>query len=301
MPSESRSIAMATAALLAACGSRAPDRPVATPRSAAEGMLALQMINPEEITWPPQEPDTPKEMRIAVLEGTFPFGSQKTYTALIEFDPGVAVPPHTHPTTERVTVLAGAVDFGTGPEPDRSKSKSLAAGALLITPAGTPHWGFIPGAKALLLIQGVGPHNDPRAVDPAAAAPTAARFDPPIAAPVILSPAEVAFAPAPAGFPPGSAIAVLEGNPLQSPAEFTLRLRLPPGARVAPHEHPTHERVVVLSGRVTVTAAGMSKEIRPGGFVLMPAGQTHSLATATGAVVQVQGPGPFRFAGTPAQ
>jgi quercetin dioxygenase-like cupin family protein len=295
--SSDRAVAL-TAVVIAACGgSRATPRPAAAVRSEAEGALALQMINPEEITWPPQEPDTPPTMRIAVIEGVFPFGPQKAYTALIEFDPGVAVPAHSHPTTERVTVLAGAVDFGTGREVDRSKSTALTPGAVIITPAGTPHWGFIPGAKALLFIHGVGPHNDPRAVDPAAAAPGAARFDPPLAGPVIRNPAEVRFAPASDGLPPGSSIAVVEGDPLHSPAEFILRVRLPAGARIARHRHATHERIVVLSGRLTVSADRAAKEMRPGGVVLMPAGIDHTLATASGADLQIQGVGPFRVDG----
>jgi len=294
--------ALALAALaIASCGGPRPTRPPPVPpRSAAEGALALTMMNVDQITWPAQEPDTPTTMRIAVLEGQFPFGPQAAYSALIEFDPGVAVPPHTHPTTERVAVLSGAVLFGTGPEPDRSKAKALSPGAVIVTPAGTPHWGFIPGAKALLFIHGVGPHNDPRAVDPAASAPAAARFDPPLAAPVIENPAEVRFAPASDGFPPGSSIAVVEGDPLRSPAEFILQVRLRAGARLARHRHATHERIVILSGRLTVSAGGVAKEMRPGGVVLMPAGLDHSLATRGGCVLQIQGVGRFRFDGSPA-
>jgi quercetin dioxygenase-like cupin family protein len=257
------------------------------------------MVNLDEVRFPAQEADTPPTMRIAVLEGAFPFGPAKAYTALIEFDPGVVVPPHTHPTTERIAVLAGAFSFGTGEHPDRSSAKPVAAGAVLITPAGTPHWGAIGDGKAMLFIHGVGPHNDPRAVDPAAAAPPAARYDPRVAAPVIANAAEVAFTPAPAGFPPGSSIAVLEGELLRSAAEHTVQLRLPAGARVAAHSHPTHERLVVLSGSVTVSAGNTRKEMRPGGFVLMPAGRVHSLASATGAVLQIQGLGPLRMDGAP--
>jgi quercetin dioxygenase-like cupin family protein len=251
------------------------------------------MVNVDEVRFPAQEADTPATMRIAVLEGVFPFGPATAYTAVIEFDPGVAVPPHTHPTTERVSILAGALTFGTGEEADRSSAKPLSAGGTLITPAGTPHWGFIGDGKVLLLIHGVGPHNDPRAVDPAAAAPAVARFDPRVPAPVIANASEVAFAPAPAGFPPGSSIAVLEGEPFEGPAEHTVQLRLPAGAHIAAHSHPTHERLVVLSGRVTVSAGNTTKEMRPGGFVLMPAGRVHSLATASGAVLEILGLGPL--------
>ncbi len=294
----------AVLSLVAACGHPKPSRPIeaarpaAAPgpaRSEADGALEVTMMNLEEVTWPAQEPDTPKEMRIAVLEGVFPFGPQKAYTALIEFDPGVDVPPHRHPTTERVTVLAGALQFGTGPEADRTRAKALAPGAVMLIPAGQPHWGFIGGSKVLLYLHGVGPHNDPRAVDPAAAAPPPARLDPAMPAPVVMNAAGASFRPPPAGLPRGTSIAVLEGDPFGAAAEFTLHLRLPAGIRIPAHAHPTHERMVVLSGTVVVTAGRSSKQMRPGGIVLVPAGRAHELVATSDAVIQLQGLGPLRF------
>jgi quercetin dioxygenase-like cupin family protein len=252
-------------------------------------------MNLEEVTWPPQEADTPKTMRIAVLEGAFPFGPEKAFTALIEFDPGVDVPPHSHPTRERITVLTGSVELGTGREPDRSKAKALSPGALILIPPGQPHWGSTGSAKTLLYIHGVGPHNDPRAVDPSAAAPRPPRHDPAIAGPVMLNATEAVFGPPLTGLPAGASIAVLEGDPRRAATVFTLRVRLPAGARMESHTHPTHERMVVLSGRVSVRAGGVSKEMRPGGIVLVPAGRAHELVAAEDTVVQLQGLGPLRF------
>jgi quercetin dioxygenase-like cupin family protein len=264
-------------------------------RAEAEGALEVTMMNLEEVTWPPQEADTPKTMRIAVLEGAFPFGPEKAFTALIEFDPGVDVPPHSHPTRERITVLTGSVELGTGREPDRSKAKALSPGALILIPPGQPHWGSTGSAKTLLYIHGVGPHNDPRAVDPSAAAPRPPRHDPAIAGPVMLNATEAVFGPPLTGLPAGASIAVLEGDPRRAATVFTLRVRLPAGARMESHTHPTHERMVVLSGRVSVRAGGVSKEMRPGGIVLVPAGRAHELVAAEDTVVQLQGLGPLRF------
>ncbi len=293
---------LAIAALLAAgCGHAEPKTtadapPTAAPaRLEAEGALEVTMMNLEELTWPPQEADTPKTMRIAVLEGVFPFGPEKAFTALIEFDPGVDVPPHAHPTTERITVLTGSVALGTGRDPDRSKAKALAPGALILMPPGQPHWGSSGSSKTLLYIHGVGPHNDPRAIDPAAAAPPPPRHDPAIAGPVMMNATEAVFGPPPAGLPAGASIAVLEGDPRRAATELTVRVRLPAGSRVGAHTHPTHERMVVLSGRVEVRVGGASKEMRPGGIVLVPAGQAHELVAAEDAVVQMQGLGPLRF------
>lgn len=299
---------LAIAAMLAAgCGQaeRAGTDPAPRTASAqvvpaeAEGALAVTMLNLDEVTWPAQEPDTPKTMRMAVLEGVFPFGPEKAFTALIEFDPAVDVPPHSHPTTERITVLTGGVDLGTGREPDRSRAKALSPGALILIPPGEPHWGTTGSSKTLLYIHGIGPHNDPRAVDPAAAAPPPPRHDPAIAGPVMMNASEAVFGPPLAGLPAGASTAVLEGDPLRAGTELTVRVQLPAGTRVGSHTHPTHERMLVLSGTVSVRAGGASKEMRPGGIVLLPAGQAHDLVATADAVVQLQGLGPLRFDFTP--
>src|SRR6478735_4337936 len=58
---------------------------------------------------------------------------------------------------------------------------------------------------------------------------------------------DLVWGPAPAVFPPGAEMAVLEGDP--SKAEpFTVRLRFPNGYKIQPHTHPTTENVTVLTG-----------------------------------------------------
>jgi anti-sigma factor ChrR (cupin superfamily) len=47
---------------------------------------------------------------------------------------------------------------------------------------------------------------------------------------------------------PGAQLAVLEGNPLASSGDYTVRLKTPDGYRIAPHWHPQRENVTVLSG-----------------------------------------------------
>src|SRR5215470_19939530 len=47
---------------------------------------------------------------------------------------GSFIPPHTHPVDEHITVLAGNVCLGTGPEFDRAKLKCLGAGGYAFFP-----------------------------------------------------------------------------------------------------------------------------------------------------------------------
>jgi hypothetical protein len=62
------------------------------------------------------------------------------------------------------------------------------------------------------------------------------------------TPDQVKFGPAPSFLPPGALLAVLEGDPMASTGDFTIRLKMPDGYKIAPHTHPTRENVIVLSG-----------------------------------------------------
>ena len=105
------------------------------------------------------------------------------------------------------------------------------------------------------------------------------------------------WGPAPAIFPPGAQMAVMQGDP-GSPGEFTVRLLLPDGYRIPPHTHPTDENVTVIRGTFKV---GMGERFRgdsvlalaPGGFVTAPAGHAHFAVAQGRTVVQVHALGPF--------
>jgi quercetin dioxygenase-like cupin family protein len=95
---------------------------------------------------------------------------------------------------------------------------------------------------------------------------------------------------------PGTKVSVLEGNP-QGPGLFTLRLRLPPKFLLRSHTHPQDERVTVLSGSVNVAFNGVDVTQAPkfdaGDFYVNPAGVEHVVYSATGAVLQMTGVGPW--------
>lgn len=108
---------------------------------------------------------------------------------------------------------------------------------------------------------------------------------------------ELKWGPAPAVFPAGAQMAVLQGNPAGT-SLFTVRLRMPNGYKIPPHVHPTDENVTVISGTLrvgmgkTFDAKGMMT-LKSGGFVVAPA-QTAHFAVAQGpTIVQVHALGPF--------
>ncbi|MEP7065664.1 MAG: cupin domain-containing protein [Gemmatimonadota bacterium] len=108
---------------------------------------------------------------------------------------------------------------------------------------------------------------------------------------------ELNWGPAPAIFPAGAQMAVLQGNPGGS-GLFTVRLRMPNGYKIPPHTHPTDEHVTVISGTFLV---GMGEKLdesktmplKAGGFVTAPAQAAHYAIARGPTIVQVHGIGPF--------
>lgn len=108
---------------------------------------------------------------------------------------------------------------------------------------------------------------------------------------------DLKWGPAPAIFPPGAQMAVLQGDPGGS-ALFTVRLRMPDGYKIPPHTHPTDENVTVISGTFhvgmgkTFDKKGMMK-LSAGAFVTAPASGAHYASAQGVTIVQVHAMGPF--------
>jgi quercetin dioxygenase-like cupin family protein len=117
------------------------------------------------------------------------------------------------------------------------------------------------------------------------------------AAPRSAAEGDLKWGPAPAIFPAGAQMAVLQGNPAANEL-FAVRLRFPDGYRLPPHTHPTDEHVTVLQGSFRV---GMGKTFRADsmmtlsvdGFVTAPANMAHYASAKGVTIVQVHAMGPF--------
>jgi quercetin dioxygenase-like cupin family protein len=108
---------------------------------------------------------------------------------------------------------------------------------------------------------------------------------------------EIKWGPAPAVFPSGAQMAVMQGDP-SGTGLFTVRLRLPNGYKLPPHTHPTDEHVTVISGNFLVGMgktfdASKTMALKPGGFVTAPANEAHYAVARGATVVQVHAMGPF--------
>ena len=99
---------------------------------------------------------------------------------------------------------------------------------------------------------------------------------------------------APASMPKGTKMAVLEGSPAKA-GLFTIRLRVPAGAKIALHTHPRPERVTVLSGKLTVSIGGKDTTFEDGGFYVNPPDVPHSIAFDEETVLQLTCEGPWEL------
>src|SRR5918993_61532 len=69
------------------------------------------MVTPDQVKWGPGPPSLPPGAQLAVLEGD-PSKAGSPFAIRAKFPDGYKVPPHWHPTDERVLVLAGTLGVG---------------------------------------------------------------------------------------------------------------------------------------------------------------------------------------------
>ena len=112
----------------------------------------------------------------------------------------------------------------------------------------------------------------------------------------MLTPEQLVWSDAPS-VGKGAKIAVIEG-PLNQAVPFLFRLKLPANTKVAPHTHPTYERVTVLSG-VFYFAHGENydenkvRALPAGSVAIMPPGTPMFGYTKEDTVIQLNGTGPW--------
>ncbi|MBI3629364.1 MAG: cupin domain-containing protein [Candidatus Rokubacteria bacterium] len=136
-------IILVLAVVLGASGSaRAADAP--------EQILVL----PDAIAWKPGPPSIPAGAQIAVLRGDP--AKAGPFTVRVRFPDGYRLPPHTHPSEERATVLQGALVVGFGEKWGEGQRLSMPAGSFRVTPPGVPHYLEARG-ETIFQVDGIGP------------------------------------------------------------------------------------------------------------------------------------------------
>lgn len=112
-------------------------------------------FSPEDLKWGDAPPALPSGAKLAVLEGN---PSEKgPFCIRLQMPAGYRIPPHTHPTTEHVTVISGSPSFGMGPKFDEAAGKQLSAGGYIVMPAGMQHYAWSASGEAVVQVHGTGP------------------------------------------------------------------------------------------------------------------------------------------------
>lgn len=115
---------------------------------------------------------------------------------------------------------------------------------------------------------------------------------------ILLSGEEITWSDGPATLPPGTKIAILEGDP-NLPGPVTMRIKLPANSTIAPHTHPADERLTVLSGTLyfglgETLDVSKAKALTPGSFFVMPSGDAmFAFTTEEETVFQLNIEGPW--------
>jgi len=111
---------------------------------------------------------------------------------------------------------------------------------------------------------------------------------------------ELKWSDAPANLPPGTKIALLDGDPAKPDQLFTYRLKMPAGARLVPHAHSADEHVTIISGEL-LSGLGEKwddkamRRMPAGSFYALPAGTHHYALVTKECVMQMHGVGPWEI------
>jgi len=70
------------------------------------------VLNPADLKWGDAPPGLPPGAKLAVLAGDP--NKKGLFTVRLQTPAGYKVPPHTHPTSEHITVISGTFNIGAG-------------------------------------------------------------------------------------------------------------------------------------------------------------------------------------------
>ena len=121
------------------------------PTAWAQGTHA--MVDADKLVWA-AVPSLPKGAQISVIEG--PMSEAVPFTVRLKFPANYRIPPHWHPAIERVTVLSGTFNMGSGESFDNTKTHALSAGGMAIMPAKSPHFAWT-AIETVVQLHGTGP------------------------------------------------------------------------------------------------------------------------------------------------
>jgi hypothetical protein len=115
---------------------------------------------------------------------------------------------------------------------------------------------------------------------------------------MVVLPDDIKWVDGPPGLPAGVKVAVLDGDPSKSGANFTLRAKMPDGYTVPPHWHSVDEVITVIEGSMGIGIGekldkSKVRYMPAGTFMKMNKGEKHFAIAKGETIIQVNSPGPF--------
>ncbi|MBC7853299.1 MAG: cupin domain-containing protein [Pirellulaceae bacterium] len=114
----------------------------------------FETFPPAEIKWQDGPASLPKGAQIAVLEGDP--AKEGPFVFRVKVPDGYRIPVHTHPKTERVTVISGTFNIGMGEKFDEKATKAMPAGTYGYWESGMKHFVWTKG-ETVVQFHGMGP------------------------------------------------------------------------------------------------------------------------------------------------
>jgi hypothetical protein len=135
---------------------------LASPFVPAAGLLAKEMqasgtwalYLPGAIEWKAGPDSLAPGAKMAVLEGDP--SKDGFFTIRLLMPDGYRVAPHWHPKTERLTIISGTVNLGTGDRFDTTAAKALPAGTYSSMPPKMTHFAWMT-SETVLQLSSIGP------------------------------------------------------------------------------------------------------------------------------------------------
>ena len=134
---------------------------------AAQPLLAQNAFAPDQVKFGPAPPFLPPGAQLAVLEGDP--AKDGPFVLRVKLPDGFKIAPHTHPMTERLTVVSGTFYLGMGEKFDTKDGIEMSTGSFGYWKEGMKHFAWTKGETVIQLhgtgpwtIKYINPDDDPR-------------------------------------------------------------------------------------------------------------------------------------------
>lgn len=111
------------------------------------------MVEADKLVWK-DNPTLPPGAKIAIIEGNP--REAGLFAFRLKLPAGYRIPPHEHPVTGHVTVLAGTFHIAVGERFDAASGDAVPSGGYSLMPANTRHYAWTDG-ETIIQIHGLGP------------------------------------------------------------------------------------------------------------------------------------------------